>query len=60
MDAKTQAKVFGRFERGDESEGGFGIGLDIVSGIVKQYEYSIDMVSKLGEGTTVKLLFSQG
>jgi two-component system OmpR family sensor kinase len=58
MDAKTQAKVFGRFERGDESEGGFGIGLDIVSGIAKYYGYKVDMASVLGEGTTLKVGFT--
>ena len=52
MDAKTLAKVFERFERGDESEGGFGIGLDIVSGIVRHYNYKIEIDSELNRGTT--------
>jgi len=58
MDSKILSKVFDRFERADESEGGFGIGLDIVSGIVKYYGYKIEIISTLGEGTTVKLIFS--
>jgi len=57
MDTKILAKVFERFERGDESEGGFGIGLDIVSGIVHHYNYRIEMESVLGEGTTVTIRF---
>jgi len=55
MDTKTQKRVFERFERGDKSEGGFGIGLDIVLGIVKYYRYKIEMTSVLGEGTTIKI-----
>jgi len=60
MDTKTRAKVFDRFERGDESEGGFGIGLDIVSGIARYYGYKIEMASALGEGTTVNIRFMRG
>ncbi len=59
MDQKTQRRAFERFTRGDESEGGFGIGLDIVSAIVKQYHYRIEIDSKLGEGSTIKLYFFQ-
>ncbi len=58
MDAQTLAKVFERFERGDVSEGGFGIGLDIVSGIVRHYGYRIEMDSVLGEGSVVRVWFS--
>ena len=59
MDARTLAKVFERFERGDTSEGGFGIGLDVVSGIVRHYRYRIEMDSELGEGSVVKVIFSE-
>jgi len=57
MDSKMLTKVFDRFERADESEGGFGIGLDIVSNIIKYYGYKIEISSIPGEGTTVKLSF---
>ncbi len=57
MDSTVLSKVFDRFERADESEGGFGIGLDIVSSIIKYYGYRIEISSILGEGTIVKLLF---
>ncbi len=59
MDTRTLAKVFERFERGDTSEGGFGIGLDVVSGIVRHYRYRIEMDSELGEGSVVKVIFSE-
>ncbi len=59
MDTRTLAKVFERFERGDTSEGGFGIGLDVVSGIVRHYGYRIEMDSELGEGSVVKVIFSE-
>ncbi len=59
MDARTLAKVFERFERGDTSEGGFGIGLDVVSGIVRHYGYRIEMDSVLGEGSVVRVIFSE-
>jgi len=59
MDAQTLAKVFERFERGDTTEGGFGIGLDVVSGIVRHYGYRIEMDSVLGEGSVVRVIFSE-
>lgn len=55
MDTKTLSKVFERFARGDESEGGFGIGLDIVSQICDSYGYKIEISSKLGAGTTASV-----
>jgi len=57
MDADTLTRVFERFERGDKSEGGFGIGLHIVSEIIHYYGYRIEIDSTLGEGTSVKVDF---
>jgi len=59
MDTETLSRVFERFERGDMSEGGFGIGLDIVSGIVQHYGYRIEIDSVLGEGSVVRVWFSR-
>ena len=50
---KALSHIFDRFHREDDSEGGFGIGLDIVSQVARHYDYSIDIISKEKEGTTV-------
>jgi len=46
-------KILQRFKRADKSEGGFGIGLDIVSQVVKNYGYKLRISSKIGYGTKV-------
>ena len=55
MDTATLSRVFERFERGDESEGGFGIGLDIVSQVCAHYGFEIEIDSEEGEGTVVSI-----
>lgn len=47
--------IFERYQRADESVGGFGIGLNIVAMIADEYGLSIDVDSKEGEGTTIML-----
>jgi len=42
-----------RFKRANKSEGGFGVGLDIVSQVVANYGYTLDIHSKEGKGTEV-------
>jgi len=42
-----------RFKRANKSEGGFGIGLDIVSQVVESYGYVLDIRSQVGKGTEV-------
>ncbi len=44
-----------RFKRANQSEGGFGIGLDIVNQVVTYYGYVLDIYSKLEEGTTMEI-----
>jgi len=42
-----------RFKRANKSEGGFGIGLDIVNQVVESYGFALDIHSKVGKGTEV-------
>jgi len=44
-----------RFRRANTSEGGFGIGLNIVHQVVQFYGYDFTIESELGRGTTVKI-----
>ncbi|WP_228711942.1 sensor histidine kinase [Halarcobacter ebronensis] len=43
--------LFERYMRFDKSVGGFGIGLNIVSLIAKEYDFKIEVISKLDEGS---------
>ncbi len=49
--------IFERFTRANSYAGGFGVGLNIVDNIVKEYAYKIHIDSKEGVGTTVSLKF---
>lgn len=51
-DLKT---IHNRFSRGNKSEGGFGIGLDIIQYIVKQYEFKFSIQSIENSYTKVTL-----
>jgi two-component system OmpR family sensor kinase len=44
-----------RFKRANSSEGGFGIGLDIVNQVVNSYGFVLHMQSQLHKGTEVKV-----
>ncbi|MEA3374090.1 MAG: HAMP domain-containing sensor histidine kinase [Campylobacterota bacterium] len=48
-------QVFERYHRADESVGGFGIGLNIVAMIAKEYDIRIEVDSKEDEGTAITL-----
>ena len=50
---KDLGGILQRFQRMNKSEGGFGIGLDIVSQVVKSYDYRLKIDSTLNEGTEV-------
>lgn len=47
--------IFKRYSRFNSSVGGFGIGLNIVFMIAKEYNLKVEIDSKLKEGTCVKL-----
>ena len=48
-------KLFERYSRFDKSVGGFGIGLNIVSLIAKEYDFKIEVTSNIDVGTKVKI-----
>jgi len=49
--------IMQRFKRMNKSEGGFGIGLDIVNQVVKTYKYRLELDSVLNKGTTVRVIW---
>jgi len=46
-----------RFRRANSSEGGFGIGLDIVNQVVERYNFDFKITSQLNQGTEVTILW---
>lgn len=59
-----QKRIFERFYRVDKSHskevGGTGLGLSIVKHAAKLHNAEIDLVSKVDEGTTIKVKFPRG
>lgn len=53
MSLQTRKRIFERYARFSEREGGFGIGLDIVWGIANEYGWKLKVESRLGEGSSV-------
>ena len=49
------SKMKDRYARFNESSGGFGLGLNIVSSIAKEYDLKVDISSKEKEGTEVSV-----
>ncbi|MCF6205656.1 MAG: HAMP domain-containing histidine kinase [Sulfurovum sp.] len=54
---RDMAMILQRFKRADSSEGGFGIGLDIVNQVVKSYGYRLSFDSVPQKGTTVRIIW---
>ena len=54
---EEQRIIFKRYERGSNCEGGFGIGLDIVSRICNEYDIILSFESQLKVGSTFRLDF---
>lgn len=50
-------KIFRRFVRANSYAGGFGVGLNIVESIVKEYNFTINIESEKDVGTTVSIFF---
>ncbi len=59
MHKEALEKIFKRFERSNDSEGGFGIGMDIVHQIITFYNFKIDIQSKLKQGTKVSIRWAK-
>jgi len=53
--SKDLSTITQRFKRANKSEGGFGIGLDIVNQVVSSYGFVLEINSKEGEGTEVRV-----
>ncbi len=51
MDPETLETLFERYRRGDDAEGGFGLGLDIVQRILRRHRFTIEVHSRKGEGS---------
>ena len=55
MSDENLSNLFERYSRFDNSVGGFGIGLNIVSLIAKEYNLKLDVKSKLNVGTKIEV-----
>ena len=60
INSKKVEEIFERYTRFNSSEGGFGIGLNIVKGIIDEYELEISVKSVIDEGTTIRIDFTKG
>ncbi|MGM0518559.1 MAG: sensor histidine kinase [Campylobacterota bacterium] len=58
INKKEQSEIFQRYKRGNNIEGGFGIGLDIVKRVCKEYNLKIKLESKVNEGATFSVDFN--
>ena len=58
MEQSQIEEIFERYSRFDESEGGFGIGMNIVKKIVEHYGMQIHVESAPGVGTKITLQWS--
>lgn len=52
IDARMQKDIFKRYKRANKERGGFGIGLDIVLKVCKEYKIKLEVESEKGEGST--------
>ncbi len=50
--------IFKRFSRANSYAGGFGVGLNIVDGIIKKYNYKIEINSQVDVGTDITIYFN--
>ena len=55
---EDQKEIFKRYKRGNNNEGGFGIGLDIVKGICEEYNLILTLESQMNKETVFSIDFS--
>ncbi len=55
---EEQKEIFKRYKRGNNIEGGFGIGLDIVRRICDEYNLTLNLKSEVDKETTFSIDFS--
>jgi two-component system OmpR family sensor kinase len=55
IEKKELATIYERFKRANKSEGGFGIGLNIVYQLIQLYDFSVSIDSKPDIGTEVTI-----
>ncbi len=55
---EEQKEIFKRYKRGNNNEGGFGIGLDIVKRICKEYNLLLTLKSQINKETVFNIDFS--
>ena len=55
---KEQKEIFKRYKRGNNIEGGFGIGLDIVKNISEEFDLILGLKSNVGEGSIFTIDFT--
>ncbi len=57
IESSQISAIFERYSRFNNSEGGFGIGLNIVKSIIDEYNLKISVKSVLGKGTDIRVDF---
>ncbi len=60
IESEKVNEIFERYTRFNTSEGGFGIGLNIVKSIIDEYSLKISVSSVLREGTAIRVDFLKG
>lgn len=59
IDPNKKETIFKRYNRATNEEGGFGLGLDIVASVCREYGIKIDLETQLNQGSEFKLDFSE-
>ncbi len=57
MDSRDLARFLQPFERGASQEGGHGLGLAIVQRLCERFDWQLDVASRPGKGTEVRVRF---